>query len=254
MRKHTQICADRTNQYPLQWGRNFIVAETIYVISRIFALITASMGPQLYRCGNLSVAVWLAAGTALQWGRNFIVAETWKAPIIGVYGSLMLQWGRNFIVAETRQPWRLLGQTEGSFNGAATLSLRKRQVRIGNYNNYKLQWGRNFIVAETGDEEEEKPTHCIASMGPQLYRCGNCPKSRWTSWTSRGFNGAATLSLRKRTVRRGVHLEGRGFNGAATLSLRKPAMVAYAARVKECFNGAATLSLRKRGWPSCWPA
>ena len=70
----------------------------------------ASMGPQLYRCGNLS---WSSPGVdldlldSLQWGRNFIVAEITErqlglnnAPL-----SILLQWGRNFIVAE------IVGQT-----------------------------------------------------------------------------------------------------------------------------------------------
>ena len=37
----------------------------------------ASMGPQLYRCGNdSSVGSVIGLYSALQWGRNFIVAET----------------------------------------------------------------------------------------------------------------------------------------------------------------------------------
>ena len=60
------------------------------------------------------------------------------------------------------------------------------------------------------------------------------------------FNGAATLSLRKRIHRRHIIRPGIGhFNGAATLSLRKP-YGRRQARPSVChFNGAATLSLRK---------
>ena len=64
----------------LQWGRNFIVAETIPSVHTVRHRHNASMGPQLYRCGNR--AVWLSlpfTPTSLQWGRNFIVAETLPA-------------------------------------------------------------------------------------------------------------------------------------------------------------------------------
>ena len=60
------------------------------------------------------------------------------------------------------------------FNGAATLSLRKlvaisrRRARV-----VVLQWGRNFIVAETRRNNAHHWRKCAASMGPQLYRCGN---------------------------------------------------------------------------------
>ena len=73
---------------------------------------------------------------ALQWGRNFIVAEMSHRSANWPTGAT-LQWGRNFIVAEM----------------SSDLHARK------------LQWGRNFVVAE------EKAHR--ASMGPQLYRCGN---------------------------------------------------------------------------------
>ena len=36
----------------LQWGRNFIVAETAELVLGLVIGVAASMGPQLYRCGN----------------------------------------------------------------------------------------------------------------------------------------------------------------------------------------------------------
>ena len=59
-----------------------------------------------------------------------------------------------------------------------------------------LQWGRNFAVAETG---------CVGS--------GRMARS--------GFNGAATLQLRKPSHATIATRAYRGFNGAATLQLRK---------------------------------
>ena len=84
----------------LQWGRNFIVAETYIPIIRADDNIDASMGPQLYRCGNWNVMRMGDHKRRLQWGRNFIVAETCHPWLDGGHGS-RLQWGRNFIVAET---------------------------------------------------------------------------------------------------------------------------------------------------------
>ena len=210
----------------LQWGRNFIVAETRMLDGDHRAVHAASMGPQLYRCRNgIKCLPTNTAAAWLQWGRNFIVAET-ACPLvgdIGVYhasmGPQLYRCGNLFLTKETAKCYI-------RFNGAATLSLRKRLnvlaelLRIAT-----LQWGRNFIVAETGDR------HCrqvsatalqwgrnfivaetwqicisamlksIASMGPQLYRCGNQRRNARLSTQPNSFNGAATLSLRKRMTR-----------------------------------------------------
>ncbi len=61
----------------LQWGRNFIVAETPITSNSI------------------------TTTPVLQWGRNFIVAETEALISQRPEPVLTLQWGRNFIVAET---------------------------------------------------------------------------------------------------------------------------------------------------------
>ena len=136
----------------LQWGRNFIVAETMVGLGDDVTEALASMGPQLYRCGN-------TRHLRRSWG-----------------GSFRLQWGRNFIVAETLHVQ--MAQSTG-------MAL--------------LQWGRNFIVAETGRLQRTvwEPRH--ASMGPQLYRCGNPAWTTSSCSADPGFNGAATLSLRKQT-------------------------------------------------------
>ena len=109
----------------LQWGRNFIVAEIDLGKQAPNTETAASMGPQLYRCGNLvGMFLGMQVYVSLQWGRNFIVAEI--VPIEDKNGkkTTTLQWGRNFIVAEIAVP-------------------KKRQARPE-----LLQWGRNFIVAE----------------------------------------------------------------------------------------------------------
>ena len=59
------------------------------------------MGPQLYRCGNPAAN---------------------KNNAVRIY---KLQWGRNFIVAEIHLITVWAAASCSSFNGAATLSLRK---------------------------------------------------------------------------------------------------------------------------------
>ena len=113
-------------------------------------LIHASMGPQLYRCGNEEYAV--------------VRAEA----VIASMGPQLYRCGN---------------QTNAQFNLLHT---------------YLLQWGRNFIVAEIGICLGGLYPCRRASMGPQLYRCGNsgCHGPRlWPPCPC--FNGAATLSLRK---------------------------------------------------------
>ena len=157
----------------------------------------ASMGPQLYRCGNARSSGSLSTG--MSW----------------------LQWGRNFIVAETEDIEQMKLQILQSFNGAATLSLRKHDMaaddktkaaasmgpqlyRCGNTGSAyprgttsKLQWGRNFIVAET----RLALCCCICKAGLQWGRnfivAETSILNTITTGSSIGFNGAATLSLRK---------------------------------------------------------
>ena len=63
---------------------------------------------------------------------------------------ILLQWGRNFIVAE--------------------ISSSLDDIVL---NASSLQWGRNFIVAEITMIYSGHTKANLASMGPQLYRCGN---------------------------------------------------------------------------------
>ena len=132
------------------------------------------MGPQLYRCGNLTISFSLArlfirfngaATLSLRKSNYFFLSRT---------SFYTLQWGRNFIVAEMNLSYQLgyLGQIA---------SMGPQLYRCGNVEVYEttgdlsalLQWGRNFIVAEIDPPHDIEPAHLAASMGPQLYRCGN---------------------------------------------------------------------------------
>ena len=137
------------------------------------------MGPQLYRCGN-----------AISKFRNPVE-------------EFELQWGCNFIVAGICHVTACLPPylQKRCFNGAATSLLRKYNIlTTAGMAEMGLQWGRSFIVAEIPSFPAWSPgwsprfngaatlslrklpdhryaVHLVplASMGPQLYRCGNRP-------------------------------------------------------------------------------
>ena len=131
------------------------------------------MGPQLYRCGNMAEVRHIAdAAARLQWGRNFIVAEM-LCRSVSILPRYPLQWGRNFIVAEMpagtgARPKRHQLQWGRNFIVAEIFSSQVDRLPVGT-----LQWGRNFIVAEISKSVSVQDATGRASMGPQLYRCGN---------------------------------------------------------------------------------
>ena len=158
----------------LQWGRNFIVAEMCRHLPALVVCRLASMGPQLYRCGNLANQYVLVPPVVASMGPQLYrcgnVDFPWKKSDI----ELTLQWGRNFIVAEIRPATLNAVSPDGSFNGAATLSLRKSCqpvcsctacCRFNGAATSSLRKCR-LLVEEVGHRVD-------ASMGPQLYRCGN---------------------------------------------------------------------------------
>ena len=158
----------------LQWGRNFIVAETWWNVGVSVALACASMGPQLYRCGNGRLERLHRAERHASMGPQLYRCGNMAIVAVLMLAIYMLQWGRNFIVAETSRGMTGPLALALCFNGAATLSLRKL--------------GGNAVLGRHQG---------IASMGPQLYRCGNAGSAAATCMSETGFNGAATLSLRK---------------------------------------------------------
>ena len=165
----------------------------------------------------------------LQWGRNFIVAETFVPFFVVSFIVSLLQWGRNFIVAEIPDVGRVYGSIK-SFNGAATLSLRrlvavsKELVTLRSFNGAATLSLRRRDKRLAGDVQTGR-----ASMGPQLYRCGDpipetmspvmpCLKLQW----GRNFIVAETSSFGSDTELRVGQLQwGRNFIVAETrISLR----------------------------------
>ena len=134
----------------------------------------ASMGPQLYRCGNTADKPKILFAGVASMGPQLYRCGNQAATIGADWVTGGLQWSRNFIVAEILQSRRSTHTRNSSFNGAATLSLRKRRPQGRDHvcgsaasmgHNFivaetrplpimirrwpALQWGRNFIVAET---------------------------------------------------------------------------------------------------------
>ena len=195
----------------------------MYQICDTLSIHPASMGPQLYRCGNRRPAVYFSSlPCGLQWGRNFIVAEIARQAGYWRQFCQSLQWGRNFIVAEIRI-FRVGKRCRRRLQwGRNFIVAEMAQLQTNNARKLKLQWGRNFIVAEM-------ECKCV-----QVYLHSIC------------FNGAATLSLRKFAGRTKItNFNPTSFNGAATLSLRKSQKTSKKQGPCVSFNGAATLSLRK---------
>ena len=117
--------------------------------------------------------------------------------------------------------WKVLRRPL-SFNGAATLGLRKAPAPCPSCGReIPLQWSRNFRVAESAEANFLLATIAL------------------------GFNGAATLGLRKAATTARRPCRSRCFNGAATLGLRKAPQARAPRPVQDGFNGAATLGLRK---------
>ena len=108
-----------------------------------------------------------------------------------------------------------------------------------------LQWGHNFIVVEIRLDLHDEWIDRLASMGPQLYRCGNRVGLHLLQFRPRSFNGATTLSLWKFWS---IHISHRllpSFNGPQLYRCGNLAEFTNAAVWFLCFNGATTLSLWK---------
>ena len=157
----------------LQWGRNFIVAEMRPNGFKLKAAKPASMGPQLYRCGNAYVGGQLdllevaSMGPQLYRCGNAYVGGQLDLLEVASMGPQLYRCGNHDAIDVPSFSYVC-------FNGAATLSLRK------------------YGTGKTTQVEAVS-----ASMGPQLYRCGNQPQAGRADVAPYGFNGAATLSLRK---------------------------------------------------------
>ena len=182
----------------LQWGRNccFNGAATLSLrklrlLHGSIVAIHASMGPQLYRCGNVQ-------NQALP-----------KRNMGASMGPQLYRCGNILNVA--RNPVQSLPD----ITNAPTASMGPQLYRCGN--------------SEGGLQcESRRAVGQLASMGPQLYRCGNNGKLRVARSARLSYTPVpASMGLVAETVFFTVLSKStrvsnlRCFNGAATLSLRK---------------------------------
>ena len=123
-----------TGKFMLQWGRNFIVAEMIKTLGETSITISASMGPQLYRCGNgmdetktTINGKFASMGPQLYRCGNRNQHKNTEHTNNASMGPQLYRCGNEgycpACVAEILQ----------SFNGAATLSLRKSVPSISKF-------------------------------------------------------------------------------------------------------------------------
>ena len=131
------------------------------------------MGPQLYRCGNRLGSVQNLIPTFASMG-----PQLYRCGNSSTYwvngGAELLQWGRNFIVAEIRESMVDFFLLTNRFNGAATLSLRKsvypnKEINLQNF----ASMGPQLYRCGNKTKTDKLNFNSDASMGPQLYRCGN---------------------------------------------------------------------------------
>ena len=107
------------------------------------------MGPQLVRCGKLC------------------------HPPIAFYNVQYLQWGRNLFVAESWRIWTAGDPAGGTFNGAATCSLRKVSLNALLPADYRLpSMGPQLVRCGKAAVMAFYRLGGAPSMGPQLVRCG----------------------------------------------------------------------------------
>ena len=150
----------------LQWGRNFIVAEICMMPGKYTCgYRRASMGPQLYRCGNCLISC------------------------LSINKSQPASMGPQLYRCGNQEPIPSSASSTSCFNGAATLSLRKQlhgqRENLGHEHAsmgpqlYRCGNGVIVVGALAGD---------VASMGPQLYRCGN-----FFSWRIRDNKEIASM-------------------------------------------------------------
>ena len=137
------------------------------------------MGPQLYRCGNAAVYTHLPLSLSASMGPQLYRCGNYL--VLGICEAVggELQWGRNFIVAEMKATVTTDNHDSIRFNGAATLSLRKYGLKRSPL--YDIGLGFNGAATLSLRKYAPPQHHTIhnhASMGPQLYRCGNVPLNK----------------------------------------------------------------------------
>ena len=133
-----------------------------------------------------------------------------------------------------------------SFNGAATCSLRKGQTNFHLLCQTLLaSMGPQLVRCGKKKKGGSGRVGGAASMGPQLVRCGKRCASPPGSSVNSCFNGAATCSLRKGSRTSYASLAHLMLQWGRNLFVAERSPPSSRRTADWSFNGAATCSLRK---------
>ena len=201
----------------LQWGHAFSDVEIRYrgSIPEGRALAHASMGPRLFRRGNMILICSFGESPSwLQWGHAFSDVEI-ENGFDGLLKLDSLQWGHAF--SDVEMMHFLMDD-----NPSLTASMGPRLFRRGNpelelsvASEAMLQWGHAFSDVEMNSSAgTESPSWTAASMGPRLFRRGNFKRTTSNVRLSHRFNGATPFQTWKYTPRPSLFRFMNSFNGA----------------------------------------
>ena len=183
----------------------------------------ASMGPQLYRCGNSACEQGHYPQSAASMGPQLYRCGNKNE------SKSILRRTNSFNGAATLSLRKFRRRASPSrhhrrcFNGAATLSLRKSgTISLGFFISPCFNGAATLSLRKLGVLGRAVDPLGVASMGPQLYRCGNRPERQRTPADIRHASmGPQLYRCGNGHYRRRHHHCRPRFNGAATLSLRK---------------------------------
>ena len=140
----------RTGRLQLQWGHAFSDVETQEYEGISLSVLTASMGPRLFRRGNADHACVIGGGIA---GASM--------------GPRLFRRGNSIWMT-------ILTFLQSSFNGATPFQTWKQHTpRPRPQTAARLQWGHAFSDVETCGDRHGDCRASRASMGPRLFRRGN---------------------------------------------------------------------------------
>ena len=186
----------RPSATTLQWGRDFAVAESMSFSYSISARIIASMGPRLRSRGISRPRSRFATSSRASMGPRLrsrgIVNVIWW-----MISRRTLQWGRDFAVAESSKWYRYIRPAFMLQWGRDFAVAESGRLSLESFRSWTLQWGRDFAVAESSRDAGRDWPH-RASMGPRLRSRGIAVRSEVSTVMAQCFNGAATSQSRNR--------------------------------------------------------
>ena len=154
------------------------------------------MGPQLFSCGDMpSISFGSLTNVSFNGATTFQLWRLRSVQMAPMYISYASMGPQLFSCGDLRSIvtdcYRIV-----SFNGATTFQLWRSFNDSYITDTIKmLQWGHNFSVVEMQHFLQLLHLLMRASMGPQLFSCGDASLFVLTAFAVVGFNGATTFQL-----------------------------------------------------------